>query len=1209
MFMKNVNGKLREGVLQPRRWFVMALLLLIATTGWSKLQSNKPITIKKNNITVVQAFDMIKQQAGVSIVYQDDVINKSLRLNLNLEDASLAAALEAVCRPAELEYSLRDNYVLIKKRVVKMIVKKSPVAAQQGTSSNHRVVSGTVVDEKGEPLIGVNVALVGSRFGAITDNNGHFQIEAPEKAKLSFSYVGMAGRTINIGRETHLTVTLKEDVSLMNEVVVTGYQQIDRRNLTSSVTSVKMEDIDLPGITNLDKMLEGRIPDMVVMNNSGEINSVPQIRIRGTSTLIGNRSPLWVLDGIVLNDPVNLTADVLNDPDYINRIGNAISGINPQDIDRIDVLKDAAATALYGTRAANGVIVVTTKKGRIGKPIVSYSFNGSYRRRPRYSDHKMNLMNSKERIDISRELYQSHYKYPSDMSLVGYEAAAEKFYSGQYTQSEFESEVAKMETMNTDWFKILCQDSFSQDHSLNVSGGNDKLRYYASVGYSDESDVIKKNSNRRYTGTSNFDFIISPKFQLSFNLNAYNSKRDYNQGSLSPVDYAYKTSRAIPAYNDDGSLYYYNRKTYNIGSKPYSFINEIDNSYTKQVTTGISATLNLRSQITDWLYANAIFSYSNSNSNIEGYWGEQTFYALKLRLSQYGDVAPDNSLMPYGGELSERTTRSQTYTGRFQLNFNKTFAEKHNFNIALGAEMSSNKYDGYSELNRGFYLDRGKKFTTYVPSNYSTYYNWLSTNMPTITDSRTNMLSAYTTVSYSFKNMFTLNANTRFDGSNKFGSRSKEKILPIWSVSGLINLKEMTNIKADWLDELTLKSSYGEQGNMLDSQASVMWIKKGTMNTYYNEMTSSVAAFANPDLRWEKTHSFNAGLELSVLKSRFMMSLEYYYKRTDDAFMNKPISDINGYDSYVVNSGTLTNKGYNVSLTATPFRSRDLSWIISGSLSKILNSIDSYPGKDYYGIDAFLNGTAVVKGKPVSTFYSYKFEGLNPKDGGPLFDDWEERCSELVGLSKYDTFTKVLVATGKREPDISGSINNTIRYKSWRLGILMNYSLGAKVRLFKVFGQDADGSSSGTIYPEFNLNRVLLDRWKKPGDELHTNIPAIIAPSSSSYTDYNVHYTSGTGNVKLIKLAEDSWNMYDYSDLRTVSANYLRIANVSLTYELPQRFLDYMKITRFAVTFSASNLHTFCAKALRGQAPTQGGFSSVQLSDVPIYTLGVNLQF
>ena len=242
-----------------------------------------------------------------------------------------------------------------------------------------------------------------------------------------------------------------------------------------------------------------------------------------------------------------------------NRIGNAISGINPQDIDRIDVLKDAAATALYGTRAANGVIVVTTKKGRAGKPVISYSFTGTLRQRPRYTDSKIDLMNSKERTQVSRELANMHYSFPSDMSYVGYEDALQKYYSGVYTREEFEQAVAKAETQNTDWFKLLTHDSFSQDHSVNISGGADKFRYYASLGYTGDDDVINNNTGKRYTAATNLDFTLSDKIQASLNLSMYTNKKHYNQSELSPIDYAYNTSRTIPAYDADGNYYYYKR--------------------------------------------------------------------------------------------------------------------------------------------------------------------------------------------------------------------------------------------------------------------------------------------------------------------------------------------------------------------------------------------------------------------------------------------------------------------------------------------------------------------------------------------------------------------------------------------------------------------------------------------------------------------------
>ena len=272
---------------------------------------------------------------------------------------------------------------------------------------------------------------------------------------------------------------MHEEAAQIEEVVITGYQNIDRRKNTSAVTTVKMKDLYIQGASSIDQMLQGRIPDMMFSLNSGEVGVVPKLRIRGTSTLIGNREPLWVLDGIVMQDPVDISPEELNDPDYINRIGNAIAGINPQDIERIDVLKDAAATALYGTRAANGVIVVTTKKGHVGKPVISYNTTVTMRQRPRYSDRSVNVMNSKERIQFSRDLTALHYEYPKNMTIIGYEYWLQKLYSKEISQAEFDMQIAKLETTNTDWFDLLTEDSFSHNHTLSLSGGSETARYYA----------------------------------------------------------------------------------------------------------------------------------------------------------------------------------------------------------------------------------------------------------------------------------------------------------------------------------------------------------------------------------------------------------------------------------------------------------------------------------------------------------------------------------------------------------------------------------------------------------------------------------------------------------------------------------------------------------------------------------------------------------
>jgi len=1077
----------------------------------------------------------------------------------------------------------------------------------QTSQTQKNYTSGIVVDEKGEPVIGAVVRDRAGKTHAATDAEGKFRIEAKsERITLDVSYIGMKPTSYSGNRSDFALIVMQDATQQLQDVVVTGYQQLDRRNLTSSVASVEMADVEIPGVSDISKMLEGKIPDLVMLTSSGEINATSKIRIRGTSTLVGNREPLWVVDGIILTDPVSLSADVLNDPDYINRIGNAIAGINPQDIKRIDVLKDAAATALYGTRAANGVIVITTKSGREGKPVISYNAQLTVRKRPYYSDKRINLMNSAERIRFSQYLTDQHYNYPSDMSDVGYEYALKQYYAGVYSHEQFLSAVDDMQQQNTDWFKLLTHNSFSHDHSISVSGGSEKVRYYTSVGYTDQDDVINDNTNRRYTAMAKLNVDLSRKFKLEVNLNGYLNDRRYNASEVNPIDYAYNTSRAIRAYNDDGSPYYY-KKSATTDKYNFNILNEAENSYTKQQTNSLTATANLRYQANDDLFFNAIFSANTQHADIDEWYGENTFYAASLRRSEVGSDIPTDSEMPYGGQLSQQTNRNTGWTARLQGNWNKYLGKQyqHNINLAAGLEASSTHTNGNAYTKRGYYEDRGKTFAVNIPESYTSYWSWARQNdVPTLTDTKTNMVSAYATASYSYRNLFTLNANGRYDGSNKFGSRSREKLLPIWSVSANANLQDIFGIEAKWLNLLTLKASYGEQGNMLDNQTSELVIKKGSMDAYYGEMVSTAAYFANPDLEWEKTHSTNIGLDVALFDNRLQLETEFFHKRTTDAFMSKTISDINGYTSYVVNSGTITNYGFNFSVTATPVKLKNFYWIAAANLSKIYNKVKTAPGADTYELSDFLDGTAVVKGQPVGTFYSYKFVGLSPIDGGPIFDDWEERQSEIANSDNYDTYTKVLVASGKREPDLTGSFSNTLTYKQWRLGTTFLFSAGAKTRLFRLF----DGVNGSGYSSELNVSRDLLNRWQQPGDELTTDIPAVIGNGNPAYYYYSSHWSSGSTWAGAV-IADNAWTMYDYSTARVVSADYLKLSTLSLTYEFTQKQLERWGLSRLAISLSGYNLYTWCNSALKGQTPTQGGFSEVQLSDTPSYTLGLSIDF
>ena len=404
-------------------------------------------TIRVNNTSLKQVFREIRQKMGYTFVFNEQIVNKEGKVSLDITSDDIHEILNKCLENTSLNYEIQGDVIVILFQE-KQITKEE----EKGVVK----ITGNVKDKNGSPLPGVTVLVKGTTVGVATDVNGNYSIVLPEikEPVLVFSFIGMKTEEIGANKKV-INVVMHESAEQLEEVVVnTGYQTINVRNLTSSVSSVKAEDILVAGMTSIDAALEGRIPDLLLMSNSGEVGSTPRIRIRGTSTLLGNREPLWVLDGIILTDPVRVDPTDLNNPDYINIIGNAISGINPQDIERIDVLKDASATALYGTRAANGVIVVTTKKGRSGKARLSYNHTSKLTRRPRYSDRDINLMNSQERVRFGKELTDMHYIFPEGMVMVGYEGAFYRLQTGSSNYEQFMNEVNFYEKVNTDWFDV-----------------------------------------------------------------------------------------------------------------------------------------------------------------------------------------------------------------------------------------------------------------------------------------------------------------------------------------------------------------------------------------------------------------------------------------------------------------------------------------------------------------------------------------------------------------------------------------------------------------------------------------------------------------------------------------------------------------------------------------------------------------------------------
>ena len=1162
----------------------------------------------------------IWKQTGLRFIYNEAHVKSLGTFDVKAAGKTVEEVLDEVFANTSLRYFFENDIIYIVQR-----------EGEDEEKKEMRRISGTVTDEKNLPLPGVTVLLKGTTLGTVTDNNGRFGLMLPNMKDMTFvfSFVGMETVEVKYAGKDTIDVVMREMAEQLDEVVVnTGYTSQSVRKITSAVTTVKAEDVVLPGLQTIDQMLEGHVPGMIFMQNTGQIGAAPRLRIRGTSTMLGSQEPLWVVDGIIQTDPVNVDPSQLNDLDFVNLLGNAISGLNPEDIAQIDVLKDASATAIYGARAANGVIVITTKRGKAGPPRFNYSVSGSITRRPHYSDKSVNMMNSAERIDFSRELIQKRIQYPSIDTWVGYEDAMRKYWNGEYSYEEWRDVVAYYEGLNTDWFKILTQNAFTHKHTLSVSGGSNEFSYYASLGYSDVKGTAKGEENKIYT--TNVKLTANYKrFAMQFGLSANVQEKDYTPQDVGLVEYAYNTSRAVPVYGEDGELIYYNRpyrstlRTEGGGEDemyPFNILNEIANSSQEINSSGVTMNVSLNYNILDYLKLSTTLSYTLANTEQDTYHGEDTYYAACLRGS-----GTEWSLLPIGGELQESDTRNNSYVARTQLDFNHFVdkARRHLLSASVGWEVSSTKYTGLTQTHRGYVPERGLKTTTVDLEAYPYYGQWTQSAeaLGVRTDQLTNLMSVYFSGSYSYNDIYMFNVNGRMDYSNAFGSRSNEKILPIWSVSGRWNIKQDILEDVYWVNELSIRGSFGYQGNMLDGEGPELVIQRGAMDPYFWEYKSTVYKFANPFLKWEKTASTNVTLDFSLFNNKVNGTVSYFYKKTRDAFLNKTVSEVNGVTEYMVNEGTLENQGFELALNFVPidnisagnpdgFRWKfdpQIGQVINNLINKAIDQKDQTV-QDEITYQDYLDGSVNITGRPLNSFYSYRFAGLDPTDGRPMFYGIsDEELNSYISMDKEDVFKSVMAYSGCRVPDIQGSLINTLSYRRVTLSFTLAYSLGAKIRLLQLYPNV--GVGNGTIAPQplENVRREFLDRWQRPGDELYTNIPGIIPNEDflATVTD------AWPYELRNKSFAENIWQMYDFSDVRVVSGDYLKMQSLSLRYNLPDKFCEKIFLKSAYVGFSGTNLFTICSKKLNGQDPTtqSGSASTINMSVRPTYSFNLNIAF
>lgn len=1182
----------------PLHGLLCLFIMCLGLQTYAQQETGK-INITVKDATVKEVLEIIKKH-DYRLAYSTAVIDAcKKKVTLDLKKATVTQILDEAFKGTNLVYNVEKNLITIKE------VKKDESI----------LATGIVKDEKGNPIPGVSVIIKGTITGTATDKDGKFQIKVSKNGALLFSFIGMEAKTVLVETNTPIVVVMKEIVSEMEEVVVTGFQVLKKRESTSSIVSLKAEDFIEPIGTSIDQMLQGKVPGMAVMQMTSTVGAAPKIRIRGSSTIMGSREPLWVLDGIVLEDPVQLNPADLNSMDQVNLIGNAISGLNPEDIERIDVLKDASATALYGTKAANGVIMITTKRGKMGDPSIRYSTSMSFMQRPTYD--KLFLMNSKERIEVSEEMYERGLEFKGYTPKgVGYEGALQEFWGGELSVKGFHQRVKDLKEMNTDWYKLLFRNSFSHSHTLSVSGANEKADYYFSAGYSDQQGAPMQEKGDRFSFMSNVGFKVSERMRVTASLSANVSKT--NRPKVDLYQYANTTSRAISAINADGSYAFYDKElpmatTLNT-PLTFNIFNELENMGSINETRAITSNINVSYKVASWLNFGAIMSYNTSVNEQEDYVGERSFAASKYRYLPYGYDLSQMSvsqlatykgttcLLPYGGILGTDRTTTDAYMVRPSLSVNKSFNDIHSVSGSVGLDVMSTKVTGYQREDWAYQPDRGRTFVTLTDlGDWKAAIKRMQGLTPRITDNKKNTLSYYATAAYGFKSKYIISLNLRGDASNKLGDDKSARFKPIWSVSGRWNVTDelFLNPVLDYLSSLAIRSSWGIQANVTDAHNPNMIIGLGSLDAKSEEYKATLSSLPNHGLRWEKTRSFNIGVDFDLFKGIIVGSFEYYDKKSKDQLLSVDITSTNGAKMVTMNGGDLKNTGWDLSLSMTPVKTKNVTWRLTMNTGKVHNEVNNAVERSATYND-YLSGSIVRNGYALNSFYSYRYGGLDAK-GIPTFLGLEEKdeAGQFVIVDKDQAFASALAYSGKREPDFNGGVTTSLRVKRLTLNMMFTLALGAKVRLNDLY--ESDGFK--LPYPHQNMSSDFVNRWKNPGDEKFTDIPVLTDVTPTIYSQMGAKQNFWS------EVAKDYWQMYNNSDLRVVSSNFLRCRSISLAYSLPENVLKHMYVKGVSLSFSVSNPFVIKAKGLKGRDPEQVGLGSGTLPPQKNYALMLNVTF